>query len=80
MDRCACCESATFEHPDNGEECESVDGMCEHFARAGWRPVWLRGYLDSRAAHRSGGAEKLVFSRGAWICPECVRRFTEVRA
>lgn len=68
---CACCESATFEHPDV-EECESVDGKCEHLVRAGWRPVWLRGYLDGRGDR----PDKQVFARGGWICHECVRRLS----
>ena len=76
-----CCESvvceATFEHPDV-HECEHIEGAvavgCALLVRAGWRSVWLRVALE----HSSGFMSKNqhIFSRGGWICPACVTRYT----
>jgi hypothetical protein len=59
------CES-TFEHPGPEDDCESIDGKCAHLMRAGWRPCWVRVELEPR---------RVLFARGGFLCPECVRRY-----
>ena len=65
------CESgtceATFEHPGDEDDCESIDGQCALLVRAGWRQVWVRVELEPK---------RVLFARGGWLCPECVRRYT----
>jgi len=69
--RCEYCP-ATFEHPDNGEDCETVEGHCEHLMTAGWRPAWVRVSL----AAPLGEQDRHIFSLGGWVCPACVEHFT----
>lgn len=65
---------ATFEHP-NVEDCASVHGKCEHFVKAGWKPIWARLFLDDGDAVEKGEPwGKHLLSRGAWMCPACVKK------
>ena len=64
------CESgvcgATFEHPGDEGDCESIDGKCAHLMLAGWRAVWVRVEAASK---------RVLFARGGFLCPACVRRY-----
>ena len=70
--RCVYCEAA-FEHP-NVKECESIDGRCALLICAGWKPVWVRVALDC-----NGEVERHIFSKGGWICSNCVAQFAPSR-
>lgn len=56
-----CCEHSgctkTFDHPEDEDNCEAIDGYCAHLMGAGWRPVWVR---------HDGNM------KGGWVCPEHV--------
>ena len=73
--RCDGCP-ATFEHPDV-EECASVEGGCEHLMRAGWRQAYLRIFFGKSERLKPWGTH--ILSRGGWICPDCVKRYTPER-
>jgi len=60
------CETM-FEHPGDESDCESIHGKCALLVRAGWRSVWVR--VEAAPKH-------VLFARGVWLCPECVRRYT----
>lgn len=45
---------------------ETIDGHCAHLMRAGWRPVWVRV---------EAAPKRVLFARGGWLCPACVRRY-----
>lgn len=66
--RCVNCESE-FEHP-NVEECETIGSNCALLVCAGWSPVWVRVLVDVNSDR-----ERHIFSKGGWICPQCVARF-----
>ena len=65
--RCESCR-ATFEHPESEGDCDSVDGKCAHLMTAGWRPVWVKVSTEAPA----GEQNRHIFSRGGWVCPQCV--------
>lgn len=68
-----CCEhcTATF-----SEKCDDDGGNCgehhEHLAAAGWKPVWIKVSLQSPPAKRA----EHVFSKGGFLCPACVTKFS----
>lgn len=55
---------SVFVHPDNNEDCECVDGVCEHLSRAGWKPITVRLETRTRA---------LLLVRGGWACADCAK-------
>ena len=69
--RCEACP-ATFDHPGVEDDCETVGGYCAHLVRAGWRAVWVR-----LLASEEGRPDRHVFSRGGWVCPECVTAYVD---
>ncbi len=73
---------AGFKHPEvigeDGkleEECQTVEGRCEHLMNAGWRPVWVRVVADTGNVRR----DRHLFSKGGWICAACDQQFAPTR-
>ena len=65
------CE-AVLDHT-NTEECEHVKGGCSLLTGAGWKPVWVRVFMELDGL-RDGDDEHLL-SRGGWVCPACIEKF-----
>jgi hypothetical protein len=71
--RCEACP-ATYAHAsatvdaetlEVEEECPTTEGICAHLHAAGWRTAWVRVTVDK--VH--------IFSRGGWLCADCVGRY-----
>lgn len=78
---CEYCQT-TFDHPD-AEDCATFDGRCVYLMGAGWRPVWLRAYVEldpsavrrRRVGQRRPRTDRHLFTRGGWVCNTCAYMF-----
>jgi len=71
--RCDACDAA-FDHPTD-DDCPTIQGFCAHLMRAGWRNVDVRVYRDESPLRSRGSREKILLSRGGWLCASCVDRY-----
>jgi hypothetical protein len=78
--RCSADCSSTFKHTSNEDDCESIQGQCEHLVKAGWRLVWVRIMKETERTPRLASSfrprtRRLLLARGGWLCPGCVERY-----